>query len=197
MEARYETTDWALVSGWLCADDPWRHAFAFCIRLAGAGRLDRTVFGRERIDVGAHEAALLADAALCRRAKLLFPRPRGLLVHQAARHPDGASFHSPALLSLQRHHRPVARLAQYRHFLCERRRRLYLRGTALLLGARALQIPDGSARDARGARRAVRPFHLPAAPPRDLPRSPDGHVRAINTADEVSCGSSSAVLYAT
>ena len=52
--------------------------------------MDRAVFGRERIDVGAYEATLLADASFRHRAELFLPRSKGLLVCEAARHPSGA-----------------------------------------------------------------------------------------------------------
>ena len=54
----------------LCRNCICRNVIAFFIRLERRIRLDGTVFGRERIDVGAYEAALLAHASLCRRAKL-------------------------------------------------------------------------------------------------------------------------------
>ena len=43
---------------------------AFSIRLAGRRYVDRPLFGRKRINVGAYEAALLADVYLCCHTKL-------------------------------------------------------------------------------------------------------------------------------
>ena len=44
--------------------------------------MDRALFGRKRINMGAYEASLLADVPLCGTTEPLLPRPRGFLVYQ-------------------------------------------------------------------------------------------------------------------
>ena len=116
-EVGYETVDWIMAAYGLCSNVAFGHAPSLLIRLAGGRLLGGALFRRERIDVGAHEAPFLANAGLCRSTATFLSRTHRFLVHQAPWNPLGALAHPHFVLHLQRGHRPLARLAQHRHFL--------------------------------------------------------------------------------
>ena len=116
----------ALANRWFCFYGDSRSFAPFSLRLAGGGRLDRPLFGGERIHLGAYEAALLAHARLRRRTELFLQGSGGFLVYQAPRDPFGDALDPRDLLHLQRGGGQVPRLAQHRHFLCLGRGGVYL-----------------------------------------------------------------------
>ena len=61
-EVGYEAFGRALAADGLCGCGADGHGVAFFIRLAGTIAVDRPVFGRERVHVGAYEATVLAYA---------------------------------------------------------------------------------------------------------------------------------------
>ena len=69
-----ETIHRSLAIGWLFCNRLAGNHFAFFIWLAWKNDLDCTVFGGKRIDVGAYEAPLLANASFRCDSELLFQR---------------------------------------------------------------------------------------------------------------------------
>ena len=65
-EVGYETIDRIMAANGVCGDVAAWHRAAFFVRLAGGCRVGRALFGRKRVNMGAHEAFILADAGLCR-----------------------------------------------------------------------------------------------------------------------------------
>ncbi len=116
----YETIDRTLATDGLCGNVIGRHATAFSIRMDGFG-IGRSVFGCERIHVGAHETALFPYFYLCYFREFLFPRKRKLPVHQKTRNTSRNFFDSYNFLHLQRRYRKVSRLGKH-HYIFRLRR---------------------------------------------------------------------------
>ena len=77
-----------------------RYIITFFIRLARWGCMDSAFFGSKRINLGAYEAALLADVLFCHSAELFLLRPKGLLVREASRHYFGTFAYTDHILYL-------------------------------------------------------------------------------------------------
>jgi len=160
-------------------DGGGRNDFAFFVRLARRCGLDCALFGRQRIDLGAYEAAFLADVYFCCRAELFVSRQGEFLVRQVARDPFRACADTHNFLHLQRSDRQVSRLAEYRDLFHIRRGDLRLRDAAVQLRKSEMQGTKTRICRALRDRVAFRHFHFQNARARDFSRSADGNLRVI------------------
>ena len=132
--------------------------------------MDSSLFGDQRIHLGAYEATLLADAYFCRGAELFLQKSQGFLVREAPRNAPGALPYTNSLLHIQRCYRQVARLAEHRHFLCFRGGGISLRDKTFQGKQIGLQVAEATDCGAIDYCNFIRDIYLPDTRNRNLPR---------------------------
>ena len=157
----------------------FRYGTAFSLRLVKRISFDCPHCIRERINVGAYEADVLADVYICCISKLFLSLSQKLLVHQASRNPSWPHSHSVDFLHLQRRCWKIARLDQYCDILRKRCYSVCIRGRTAKKRHACLQKTDSCCDSVVCVGFAVYYLHVPHPKNRSFPRPDKQHLRNI------------------